>query len=52
MVASHQELVAGLGVWDDNMRGALDRRDNRLDRHSKKIRDESNKVAFLILNVK
>jgi hypothetical protein len=44
MVANHQELVAGLGVRDDNMRGALDRRDDRLDRHSKKIGEDSSKV--------
>jgi hypothetical protein len=49
MVANHQELVAGLGVRDDNMRGALDRRDDRLDRHSKKIRDESVKVDIFQL---
>ena len=49
MVANHQELVAGLGVRDDNMRGALDRRDDRLDRHSKKIGGESNRVMWLSL---
>jgi hypothetical protein len=44
MVANHQELVAGLKVWDVNIRKALDTRDDRLDRHSKKIGDESVKV--------
>jgi hypothetical protein len=52
MVANHQELVAGLGVRDDNMRGALDRRDNHLDRHLKKIREESVKVdVFQLLQL-
>jgi hypothetical protein len=46
MVANHQELVAGLGVRDDNMRGALDRRDDRLDRHSKKLGEDSNRVTL------
>jgi hypothetical protein len=45
MVANHQELVAGLKVRDVNIRKALDTRDDRLDRHSKKIRDESSKVC-------
>ena len=44
MVANHQDLVAGLGIRDDNMTGAFDRRDNRLDRHSKKIDAESSRV--------
>jgi hypothetical protein len=46
MVANHQELVAGLGIRDNNMRGALDKRDNRLDRHSKKIGEDGNRVML------
>jgi hypothetical protein len=38
MVANHQELVAGLKVRDNNIKGALNRRDN--------------KVAFLISKTK
>jgi hypothetical protein len=52
MVANHQELIAGLRVRDNNIKGALDARDDRLDRHLKKIGDESNKVAFLISKTK
>ena len=52
MVANHQELIASLKVRDNNIKGALDARDDRLDRHSKKIGDESNKVAFLISKTK
>jgi hypothetical protein len=52
MVTNHQELVASLKVQDNNIRSALDTRDVRLDRHSKKIREESNKVAFLISKTK
>ncbi|KAF9782443.1 hypothetical protein BJ322DRAFT_1111306 [Thelephora terrestris] len=37
MVANHQELVASLKVQDNNIRKALDTRDDRLNRHSKKI---------------
>ena len=46
MVANHQELVASLKVRDNNIRGAFDARDDHLDRHSKKIGDESVKVGF------
>jgi hypothetical protein len=49
MVSNHQELVAGLGVCDNNMRGAFDRRDDRLDRHSKKIGEDGNRVRHLLL---
>jgi hypothetical protein len=52
MIANHQELVAGLKVRDNNIRRALDMRDDRLDRHSKKIGNESVKVAFLISKTK
>jgi hypothetical protein len=44
MVANHRELIAGLGVRDDNVKKALDRRDDRLDRHSKTIREDGNRV--------
>jgi hypothetical protein len=44
MVANHQELIAGLKVRDNNIWTALDTRDDRLDRHSKKIGGESVKV--------
>jgi hypothetical protein len=44
MVANHQELVTGLKVRDNNIRGALHVRDDRLDRHSKKIGEENTKV--------
>ncbi|KAF9793107.1 hypothetical protein BJ322DRAFT_1016711 [Thelephora terrestris] len=47
MVANHQELIAGLKVRDNNIKGALDARDDRLDRHSKKIGDGSNKIEEL-----
>jgi hypothetical protein len=46
MVAIHQELVAGLKVRDNTIRGAFDTRDDRLDMHLKKIGDESVKVGF------
>jgi hypothetical protein len=49
MVANHQALVVGLGQRDDNVKGALDRRDDRLDRHSKKIGEDSNRVRRLLL---
>jgi hypothetical protein len=49
MVANHQSLIAGLGERDNNMRGALDRRDDRLDRHSKKIGEDGNRVRRLLL---
>lgn len=45
MVANHQTLVASLGERDNNLRGALDRRDDRLDRHSKKIGEDGNRVS-------
>jgi hypothetical protein len=45
MVANHQDLVNGLGIRDDNMTGAFDRRDTRMDRHSKKIDEESTRVS-------
>jgi hypothetical protein len=44
MVANHQALVAGLSERDDNVRGAFDKRDDRLDRHSKKIGEDSSRV--------
>jgi hypothetical protein len=44
MVANHQELIASLGVRDDNVKRALDRRDDRLDRHSRKIEEKDVKV--------
>jgi hypothetical protein len=44
MVANHQALVVSLGQRDDNVKGALDRRDDRLDRHSKKIGEDSSRV--------
>ncbi|KAF9783476.1 hypothetical protein BJ322DRAFT_1110364 [Thelephora terrestris] len=31
MVANHQELVAGLKVWDNNIKGAFNRRDNKME---------------------
>jgi hypothetical protein len=46
MVANHQMLVVGLGERDINMSGALDRRDDRLDRHSKKIGEDSSRVTL------
>jgi hypothetical protein len=46
MVTNHQALVAGLGERDDNLRGALDRRDDRLDRHSKKIGEDNSRVTL------
>ena len=49
MVANHQSLIAGLGERDDNVKGALDRRDDRLDRHSKKIGEDSSRVRRLLL---
>jgi hypothetical protein len=49
MVANHQALVVGLGQRDDNVKGALDRRDDRLDRHSKKIGEDSSRVRRLLL---
>jgi hypothetical protein len=44
MVANHQTLIACLSERDDNLRGALDKRDDRLDRHSKKLGEDSNRV--------
>jgi hypothetical protein len=46
MVANHRELIASLSVRDDNMKKALDRRDDRLDRHSKKIGEDGNRVTL------
>jgi hypothetical protein len=46
MVANHQALVAGLGERDNNLKGALDRRDDRLNRHSQKIGGDSNRVML------
>jgi hypothetical protein len=46
MVANHRELIAGLSVRDDNVKKALDQRDNRLDRHSKKIGEDGNRVTL------
>jgi hypothetical protein len=53
MMLNHQELVTGLKVRDTNIQGALDARDDRLDRHLKKIGDEGSKVmaAFIIFFV-
>jgi hypothetical protein len=49
MVANHQSLIAGLGERDDNVKGALDKRDDRLDRHRKKIGEDSSRVRRLLL---
>jgi hypothetical protein len=49
MVANHQSLIASLGERDDNVKGALDRRDDRLDRHSKKLGEDSSRVRRLLL---
>jgi hypothetical protein len=49
MVANHQALIAGLGERDDNVKGALDKRDDRLDRHRKKIGEDSSRVRRLLL---
>jgi hypothetical protein len=46
MVANHQALVSGLGERDDNVKGAFDRRDDCLDRHSKKIGEDSSRVTL------
>ncbi|KAF9782881.1 hypothetical protein BJ322DRAFT_1110760 [Thelephora terrestris] len=47
MITNHCELIAGLGLRDDNVKKAFDRRDNRLDWHLKKIWDESSRVNEL-----
>jgi hypothetical protein len=44
MVANHRELIAGLSVRDDNVKKAFERRDDRLDRYSKKIGEDGNRV--------
>jgi hypothetical protein len=49
MVTNHQALVVGLGERDGNVKGAFDRRDDRLDRHSKKIGEDSSRVRRLLL---
>ena len=49
MVDNHRALVAGLGERDDNVKGALDKRDDRLDRHRKKIGEDSSRVRCLLL---
>jgi hypothetical protein len=51
MVTNHQSLIAGLGKRDDNVKGALDKRDDRLDRHRKKIGEDSSRVCCLLLRL-
>jgi hypothetical protein len=42
MLANNRKLITGLDCRDENVKGTFDTHDKRLDRHTKRLSEESN----------